>query len=152
MTDQPPVSVTIGDLTFDRIRYSEWVGDLVLDRGTKPPLIEFQFEPVFDHFVGIDEDGEVAQYTILYPDLFIARDGELRFHFPSGETVALTPEEAAPLLVDPNAERDARRRRREALIQRLTLGDRIRLPRRLRERRMRRVREASDARRAAAGS
>lgn len=152
MTELPPDGVVIGELTFDRTSYNAWVGELTLARGTKPPLVADQFEPVRDHCVRFDEDGEVARYTILYPDLFLARDGELRFHLPDGTTVALTREQAAALLVDPNAARDARRRRREAMIWHLQLGGRLHLPRRLRGGSAGQRRRAARVRRQAAGS
>lgn len=136
--------VTIGDVTFDRVEFNEWVDDLSLWRG--PPVVGAErTEPVRDHLVRLGDDGEVLQYYVYAVRLQLERDGVLTFWLPNRPPVVLTAAQLEPLLVDPNAAREARRRRRSELVWRLQLGGRVRPPRRYRERRQRR-RRASDAR------
>lgn len=109
MSESARQPFTIGDVAFDRVEFNAWVDDLTFWRGTKPALGR-ELELAGDHYASYDEDGELAQYYVYAARFQLERDGELRIALPGRPTVVLTREQVEPLLVDPNARREARER------------------------------------------
>jgi uncharacterized protein YuzE len=70
------MSVTIGDITFDRVRYDD-VGDvLYLHRADPAEAVDFDESPE-GHHLRFDGDGRLIGITIVSPKRLLGRDGEV---------------------------------------------------------------------------
>jgi uncharacterized protein YuzE len=75
------MSVTIGDITFDRVEYDAGGDVLYLHIGDPSSAVDFDETPE-GHAVRLDRDGDVVGLTLVRPKRLLERDGELRVTLP----------------------------------------------------------------------
>jgi uncharacterized protein YuzE len=87
------MSVTIADITFDRVEYDADADVLYLHVGDPSRALDYDETPE-GHAVRLDGNGELVGLTLLGPKRLLERDGELRITVPVPSTVCadeLTP-------------------------------------------------------------
>jgi uncharacterized protein YuzE len=89
------MSVTIGDITFDRVEYDADADVLYLHVGEPSRGADFDETPE-GHAVRFDRDGNIVGLTLVRPKRLLERDGELRVTLPVPSDVPA--EELAPAL------------------------------------------------------
>jgi len=89
------MSVTIGDITFDRVEYDADADVLYLHIGDPSRAANFDETPE-GHAIRFDRDGNVVGLTLVRPKRLLERDGELRVTLPVPRDVSA--EELAPAL------------------------------------------------------
>lgn len=89
------MSVTIGDINFDRVEYDAEADVLYLHVGDPARAVDFDETPE-GHAVRLDDDGTVVGLTLVRPKRLLARDGELRVTLPIPSDVRA--EQLAPAL------------------------------------------------------
>ncbi|MBB4661487.1 hypothetical protein [Conexibacter arvalis] len=89
----------IGDVTFDRVRYSAFVDELNCWIDPPRPIVEYDETPE-DHNLRFDADGGLVQFFIYPARHQLEADGEIRVTLPGRPTVVLTREELEPWMVD----------------------------------------------------
>jgi uncharacterized protein YuzE len=75
------MSVKIGDISFDRIRYDEAADVLYLHRGEASDAVEFDASPE-GHALRFDSHGQVVGLTIVRPRWHLEHDGEITITIP----------------------------------------------------------------------
>jgi uncharacterized protein YuzE len=81
------MSVTIGDITFDRVEYDAEGDVLYLHVDDPSEAVDFDETPE-GHAVRFDRDGNVVGLTLVRPKRLLQRDGELRVTLPVPSQVA----------------------------------------------------------------
>ena len=89
------MSVTIGEITFDRVKYDADADVLYLHVGDPSRAVDFDETPE-GHAVRFDGDGNLVGLTLVRPKRLLERDGELRVTLPLPRDVPA--EELAPAL------------------------------------------------------
>ena len=89
------MSVTIGDVTFDRVEYDAEADVLYLHVGDPSRAVDFDQTPE-GHAVRFDREGKVVGLTLVRPKRLLKRDGELRVTLPVTRDVPA--EQLAPAL------------------------------------------------------
>lgn len=89
------MSVTIADITFDRVQYDAEADVLYLHVGDPAGAVGFDETPE-GHAVRFDGDGSVVGPTLVRPKQLLERDGELRVTLPFPSDVPA--EQLAPAL------------------------------------------------------
>jgi len=87
------MSVTIADITFDRVEYDGEADVLFLHVGDPSRAVDYDETPE-GHAVRFDGNGELVGLTLLGPKRLLEREGELRVTVPVASTVCadeLTP-------------------------------------------------------------
>lgn len=90
------MSVTIGDVTFDRVNYDAEADVLYLHVGDPSGVADFDETPE-GHALRIDGEGRIVGLTLVRPKLLLERDGELRVTLPVPRDVPAA--ELAPALI-----------------------------------------------------
>jgi len=90
------MTVTIGDITFDRVEYDAEGDVLYLHVGDPSRAVDFDETPE-GHAVRFDPDGNLVGLTLVRPKRLLERDGELRVTLPVPSDVPA--EQLAPALV-----------------------------------------------------
>ena len=90
------MSVTIADITFDRIEYDAEADVLYLHVGDPSRAVDFDETPE-GHAVRLDGEGNIIGLTLVRPKRLLERSGELRVTLPVPNNVPA--EELAPALV-----------------------------------------------------
>ncbi|MDQ3647917.1 MAG: DUF2283 domain-containing protein [Actinomycetota bacterium] len=75
------MSVTIGDISFDRVEYDAEGDVLYLHVGDPSRALDFDETPE-GHAVRLDGEGNVVGLTLVRPKRLLERDGELRVTLP----------------------------------------------------------------------
>lgn len=75
------MSVTIADITFDRVEYDAEADVLYLHVGDPSRAIDFDETPE-GHAVRFDREGNLVGLTLVRPKQLLERDGELRVTLP----------------------------------------------------------------------
>ncbi len=75
------MSVTIADITFDRVEYDAEADVLYLHVGDPSRAVVFDETPE-GHAVRLDREGNVVGLTLVRPKRLLERDGELRVTLP----------------------------------------------------------------------
>jgi len=89
------MTVTIGDITFDRVEYDAEGDVLYLHVGDPSRAVDFDETPE-GHAVRFDRDGNLVGLTLVRPKRLLERDGELRVTLPVPSDVPA--EQLAPAL------------------------------------------------------
>ena len=89
------MSVTISDITFDRVEYDAEGDVLYLHIGDPSSAVDFDETPE-GHAVRFDRDGNVIGLTLVRPKRLLERNGELRVTLPVPSDVPA--EQLAPAL------------------------------------------------------
>ncbi len=87
------MSVTIADITFDRVEYDADADVLYLHVGDPSRAVDYDETPE-GHAVRFDSNGELVGLTLVRPKGPLEREGELRITIPAPSVVAadeLTP-------------------------------------------------------------
>jgi hypothetical protein len=111
MDETVPRTLTIGDVTFDRVEYTAFVDEFNCWIGPTRKIVGIDETPE-DHFLRFDAAGELYQFFIYPARTLLRRDGEIRVTLPGRPTVVLTREQLEPLFVDPDEGSNARANRR----------------------------------------
>lgn len=90
------MSVTIADITFDRVSYDADGDVLYLHVGDPTRAVDFDETPE-GHGVRLDAEGHVVGLTLVSPKRLLELDGELRVTLPVPSDVPA--EQLAPALV-----------------------------------------------------
>jgi uncharacterized protein YuzE len=80
------MSVTIGDITFDRVEYDAEGDMLYLPVGDPSAAVDFDETPE-GHALRFDSEGNVVGLTLVRPKRLLERDGELRVTLPVSREV-----------------------------------------------------------------
>jgi uncharacterized protein YuzE len=80
------MSVTIGNITFDRVRYDADADVLYLHVGDPSSGVDFDETPE-GHAVRLDADGRVVGVTLVGARRLLDEDGELRVTLPVAQRV-----------------------------------------------------------------
>jgi uncharacterized protein YuzE len=80
------MSVTIGDITFDRVEYDADGDVLYLHVGDPSAAVDFDETPE-GHGVRFDRDGNVVGLTLVRPKRVLERNGDLRVTLPVASDV-----------------------------------------------------------------
>lgn len=80
------MSVTIGDITFDRVQYDSEGDVLYLHVGDPSRAVDFDETPE-GHAVRLDREGTVVGLTLVRPKRLLERDGEMRVTLPVSRDV-----------------------------------------------------------------
>lgn len=75
------MSVTIADITFDRVEYDADADVLYLHVGDPSGAVDFDETPE-GHAVRLDRDGNIIGLTLVGPKRLLKRNGELRVTLP----------------------------------------------------------------------
>lgn len=75
------MTVTIGDITFDRVEYDADADALYLHVGDPDRAVDFDKTPE-GHAVRFDREGNVVGLTLVRPKRLLERDGELHVTLP----------------------------------------------------------------------
>lgn len=75
------MSVTIADMTFDRVEYDADADVLYLHVGDPSGAVDFDETPE-GHAVRLDRDGNIIGLTLVGPKRLLKRNGELRVTLP----------------------------------------------------------------------
>jgi uncharacterized protein YuzE len=89
------MTVTIADITFDRVEYDADADVLYLHVGDPAVAVDFDETPE-GHAVRFDREGNIVGLTLVRPKRLLKRDGELRVTLPVPRDVPA--EELAPAL------------------------------------------------------
>ncbi len=89
------MSVTIADITFDRVKYDAEADVLYLHVGDPSRAIDFDETPE-GHALRFDREGKLVGLTLVRPKQLLERDGELRVTLPVPSDVPA--EQLAPAL------------------------------------------------------
>lgn len=89
------MSITIGDITFDRVEYDAEADVLYLHIGDPSTAVDFDETPE-GHGVRLDREGNIVGLTLVRPKQLLGRDGELRVTLPVPS--AVQAEQLAPAL------------------------------------------------------
>jgi uncharacterized protein YuzE len=89
------MSVTIADITFDRVEYDAEADVLYLHVGDPSRAIDFDETPE-GHALRFDREGNLVGLTLVRPKQLLERDGELRVTLPVPSDVPA--EQLAPAL------------------------------------------------------
>lgn len=89
------MSVTIADITFDRVEYDAEADVLYLHVGDPSRAIDFDETPE-GHALRFDREGNLVGLTLVRPKQLLERDGELRVTLPVPSDVSA--EHLAPAL------------------------------------------------------
>lgn len=89
------MSVTIGDIIFDRVEYDADGDVLYLHVGDPSRAVDFDETPE-GHAVRFDREGNVVGLTLVRPKRLLQRAGELRVTLPVPSEVSA--DELAPAL------------------------------------------------------
>jgi uncharacterized protein YuzE len=81
------MTVTIGDITFDRAEYDAEADVLYLHVGDPSAAVDFDETPE-GHGVRLDRDGNVVGLTLVRPKRVLESDGDLRVTLPVARHVA----------------------------------------------------------------
>ncbi len=81
------MSVTIADITFDRVYYDASGDVLYLHVGDPSGAVDFDETPE-GHGVRLDAEGRVVGLTLVRPKRLLEGDGELRVTLPVSSDVA----------------------------------------------------------------
>lgn len=80
------MTVTISDITFDRVEYDADADVLYLHVGDPSRAVDFDETPE-GHAVRFDRDGELVGLTLVRPKRLLERNGELRVTLPVASDV-----------------------------------------------------------------
>ena len=83
------MSITIADITFDRVRYDADADVLYLHLGNPSDAVEFDETPE-GHHLRYDSAGNLVGLTIVRPRWLIENQGEIAISLP--QAVSLRPE------------------------------------------------------------
>ncbi len=75
------MSVTIADITFDRVEYDAEADVLYLHIGDPSRAVDFD-ETLEGHAVRFDRDGHIVGLTLVRPKRLLERESELRVTLP----------------------------------------------------------------------
>lgn len=75
------MSVTIAEITFDRVEYDAEADVLYLHVGDPSQAVEFD-ETLEGHAVRLDGEGNIVGLTLVRPKRLLERNGELRVTLP----------------------------------------------------------------------
>lgn len=75
------MSVTLGNLTFDRVRYDAGGDVLYLHRGDPHRAVDFDESPE-GHALRFDAGGELVGVTIVRPRWLLEHDGKITITIP----------------------------------------------------------------------
>ncbi|MGH2745435.1 MAG: DUF2283 domain-containing protein [Thermoleophilaceae bacterium] len=89
------MSVTIADITFDRVEYDAEADVLYLHVGDPARAVDFDETPE-GHAVRFDREGNLVGLTLVRPKQLLERDAELRVTLPVPSDVPA--EQLAPAL------------------------------------------------------
>jgi uncharacterized protein YuzE len=89
------MTVTIADITFDRVEYDAEADVLYLHVGDPSRAVNFDETPE-GHAVRLDGEGNVVGLTLVRPKRLLERNGELRITLPVPSDVRA--EQLAPAL------------------------------------------------------
>lgn len=89
------MTLTIADITFDRVEYDAEADVLYLHVGDPSRAVDFDETPE-GHAVRFDREGNVAGLTLVRPKRLLEGAGELRVTLPRPSEVSA--EELAPAL------------------------------------------------------
>ncbi len=89
------MTVTIGDITFDRVEYDAEADVLYLHAGDPSRAVDFD-ETAEGHAVRFDREGHIVGLTLVRPKRLLDRDGEMRVTLPVPSDVLA--EDLAPAL------------------------------------------------------
>lgn len=90
------MSITIGDFTFDRVRYDRDVDVLYLHIGEPRDAVDYDESPEVHH-TRYGPDGRLVGITLLHPKLILDEDGEVVVT-TDHERLAAGPEVFEPVL------------------------------------------------------
>jgi uncharacterized protein YuzE len=86
------MTVQIGNLTFDRVRYDAYGDVLYLHRGDPSDAVEFDASPE-GHALRFDRDGDLVGVTIVNARWLLDHEGEITLTIPTPERLHLAPEQ-----------------------------------------------------------
>lgn len=89
------MSVTIADITFDRVEYDAEADVLYLHVGDPSSAVDFDETPE-GHAVRLDGEGNIVGLTLVRPKRLLERNGELRITLPVPSDVSA--DQLAPVL------------------------------------------------------
>lgn len=75
------MSVTISDITFDRVRYDEDGDVLYLHRGDPADAVDFDESPE-GHHLRFASDGQLIGITIVRPHWLLENEGKITITLP----------------------------------------------------------------------
>lgn len=93
---QESMSITIADITFDRVEYDAEVDVLYLSVGNPARAVDFDETPE-GHAVRLDRDGNVVGLTLVRPKRLLGLNDDLRITLPVPSDVPA--EQLAPAFV-----------------------------------------------------
>jgi uncharacterized protein YuzE len=85
------MTIRIGDITFDHVRYDRDVDVLYLHVGDPSTAVEFDGTPD-GHHVRFDKAGHLVGITLLHPKSILQEDGHITIGAPLPEPVEIGPE------------------------------------------------------------
>jgi uncharacterized protein YuzE len=86
------MTVQIGNLTFDRVRYDAEGDVLYLHRGDPSDAVDFDASPE-GHALRFDRQGDLVGVTILNARWSLDHEGEITLTMRTPETLHLAPEQ-----------------------------------------------------------
>jgi len=86
------MTVQIGNLTFDRVRYDADGDVLYLHRGDPSDAVNFDASPE-GHALRFDGQGDLVGVTILNTRWLLDHDGAIALTLPTSERLHLAPEQ-----------------------------------------------------------
>jgi uncharacterized protein YuzE len=86
------MTVQIGTLTFDRVRYDADGDVLYLHRGDPSDAVDFDASPE-GHALRFDGQGDLVGVTILNARWLLDHDGAITLTLPTSEPLHLAPEQ-----------------------------------------------------------
>lgn len=89
------MSMTIGDITFDRVVYDEGGDVLYLHVGDPSSAVDFDETPE-GHALRFDSEGRIVGLTLVRPKHLLQTKGEVRVTLPTPSR--LEADELAPVL------------------------------------------------------
>jgi uncharacterized protein YuzE len=89
------MSVTIGNITFDRVRYDQAGDVLYLHRGDPSDAVDFDESPE-GHHLRFDRDGRLIGVTIVRPRWLLEHEGKITITLQ--ERVSVGPDALGPAL------------------------------------------------------
>lgn len=91
------MTVQIGNLTFDRVRYDADGDGLYLHRGDPSDAVDFDASPE-GHALRFDRQGDLVGVTILNVRWLLDHEGEITLTIPTPEQLHLAPEQLSDAL------------------------------------------------------
>ena len=84
------MSVTIADITFDRVNYDDGGDVLYLHRGDPADAVDFDESPE-GHHLRFASDGQLIGITIVRPRWLLENEGKITITLP--DQISIHPEE-----------------------------------------------------------